>query len=100
MRGILIGAMHKDGEFTDDNGNKLKYNNLVLILQKPIEQVDSPDRLVQGVGFTTTEAKCPWNNLTDVFGGKIKDLKQIGELVGSEVQYFYDDKKRLDTVIF
>ena len=37
MRGILIGAIHKKGTFTDDNGKSIDYDNLVLQVQKPIE---------------------------------------------------------------
>ena len=54
MRGILIGAIHKKGTFTDDNGKSIDYDNLVLQVQKPIENKLADDsNFVQGVGYTS-----------------------------------------------
>lgn len=102
MKGILIGAMHKVGEFVPEGEAKPRpYDNLVLLLQKPMEQVDQPDRTVVGVGYMTTEAKAPWSNFKEIFGNSgFSSLKDIEPLIGTEIQYFFDDKKRLDTVIF
>lgn len=100
MRGILIGAMHKKGVFTDDNGREVSYNNLVLQVQKPIENKLADDSLfVEGVGFTiATDCKCEWDKREDVFGKKVT-MQDIGELIGTEIQYFYNDKKKLEAVI-
>lgn len=99
VKGILIGAMHKDGTFTDDNGNAVDYNNLVLVVQKPIELSQIAGRVCEGVGFTTTEAKCPWQNFETVFGGRVKSLADLEGYVGTEISYYFDDKKKLDTVL-
>lgn len=75
MRGILIGAIHKKGTFTDDSN------------------------FVQGVGYTiANDCKCAWSERGNVFGKDVS-MKDIGELVGTEIQYFYNDKKKLEAVI-
>lgn len=99
MKGVLIGACHKRGEFTDDNGRLVPYDNLVLYLQKPIENSNLDDRYCEGVGFTTVEAKTPWSNFANVFNTKVKNLGELEGYVGTEIKYFFDDKKKLDTVI-
>lgn len=99
MKGVLIGACHKSGEFTDENGKNIPYNNLVLYLQKPIENVNFEDRTCEGVGFTTVEAKTPWDNFQNVFNCEISSLDELGSYVGTEIRYFFDDKKKLDEVI-
>ena len=100
MRGILVGATHAQGSFKPDGEDEAReYDNLVLILQKPIETVRSAERTVEGVGFTTVEAKCPWSSFADVFGGKLTDLAELEGYIGTEVSYFFNDKKKLDTVL-
>ena len=100
MRGILIGAIHKKGTFTDDNGKSIDYDNLVLQVQKPIENKLADDsNFVQGVGYTIANyCKCAWSERGNVFGKDVS-MKDIGELVGTEIQYFYNDKKKLEAVI-
>lgn len=99
MKGVLIGACHKRGEFTDDNGRNVPYDNLVLYLQKPIESSNLNDRYCEGVGFTTVEAKTSWDNFPGVFNMAVTSLGELGDYVGTEVRYFFDDKKKLDSVI-
>lgn len=100
MRGILIGAIHKKGIFTDDNSKAIEYDNLVLQVQKPIEnKLADSSNFVEGVGFTVAnDCKCEWSKRADVFGKQVS-MKDIGELVGTEIQYFYNDKKKLEAVI-
>lgn len=100
MRGILIGAIHKKGTFTDDNGRSIDYDNLVLQVQKPIENKLADDsNFVQGVGYTiANDCKCAWSERGNVFGKDVS-MKDIGALVGTEIQYFYNDKKKLEAVI-
>lgn len=99
MKGVLIGACHKSGEFTDDNGRNVPYDNLVLYLQKPIENSNADDRYCEGVGFTTVEAKTPWENFSNVFENAVSSLDELENYVGTEVNYFFNDKKKLDTVL-
>lgn len=100
MKGILIGAMHKVGSFVPEGENtKRDYDNLILLLQKPMEQVNEADRTVVGIGFMTVEAKAPWSHFKEIFGGKVDSLKALNDFIGTEVNYFFDDKKRLDTVL-
>ena len=78
MRGILIGAIHKKGTFTDDNGKSIDYDNLVLQVQKPIENKLADDsNFVHGVGYTiANDCKCAWSERGNVFG---KDVSMISE---------------------
>ncbi len=100
MKGILIGAMHKRGSFVPEGEEKAReYNNIVLILQKPIELVSTPERSVQGVGYTTVEAKTPYENFNNVFGEAVKSLKDLEKYIGTEVSYFFNDKGKLDSVL-
>ena len=90
----------QEGTFTDDNGKSIDYDNLVLQVQKPIENKLADDsNFVQGVGYTiANDCKCAWSERGNVFGKDVS-MKDIGELVGTEIQYFYNDKKKLEAVI-
>ena len=99
MKGILIGAMHKKGKFTDEAGELIPYDNLVLLLQKPIEFNDDDNRYCTGVGFMIAEAKCPWERFSDIFEDRVTSLDKLENYIGTEVSYFFNDKKKLDTVI-
>lgn len=100
MTGILIGAQHKQGVFEDSKGRTLEYDNLELTLSKPVESVNQADRRVDGVGSATTTAKCPWSKLDDVFQGKIKSIDGFEELLGVQINCFFDTNKKLELVLF
>lgn len=101
MKGILIGAIHKKGRFVPEGETEPRdYDNLILLLQKPMENENKEDRLVEGVGLMVVEAKCPWSEFFNIFGGKISTLEELEGIVGCEVRYFFNDKKKLDEVIF
>lgn len=99
MKGILIGAQHKSGVFEDSKGQTLSYDNLELTLAKEIEFISQSDRQVNGVGQCTTIAKCAYENISKVFGGKIGSVEELENYLGSEVNCFFDDKKKLDMVM-
>lgn len=100
MKGILIGAVHKSGVFEDSKGQTLEYDNLELTLARDVEYVSQADRTVVGVGQVTTIAKCAFENLSNVFGDTIKSIEDFGDYLGSEVNCYFDDKKKLDMVVF
>lgn len=99
MLAILLGAVHKSGCFEDGKGQSLEYDNLELTLAKEVEPVKTADRNICGVGQITTIGKCAWSNFENVFGGKISKIEELDDYLGCQINCFFDDKKKLDTVI-
>ena len=106
MKGILLGAWHSKGvtevkdAVTNEVVNEIPYDNLVLCFTKPQATCKMEKHEKDWcLGNTTTEAKIPWDRQLDPFGGKIADISELQDYFGMELQYFYDDKKKLDTVL-
>lgn len=101
MTGIFIGGFHSFGETKpDDSEDVIAYDNLVLLFQKPFEPLRMQKNVREdGVGFMTVEAKCPWSKRNEIFkGADITSMEDLEGYVGTQVDYYFNDKKKLDKV--
>lgn len=99
MIGTLAGAMHKKGNFVnEETGDVVEYDNLVLTILVPIKLGGAYDP-VEAVGKTVdNKAKCAFSNISNVFGSDVTGISDIEPFIGSDIEYFYDSSKKLERV--
>ena len=100
MYGILAGAMHKKGSFTNDTtGEIIAYDNIdLVILVEP--KVGGEYDPIEAFGQTTERSsKFAAENLSAVFGEDIRKLSDIHPFIGKKIEYFFDGGKKICKVI-
>lgn len=100
MYGILAGAMHKKGSFTNDTtGEIIAYDNIDLVILIPPSVGGAYDP-VEAVGQTTERSsKFAAENLSNVFGKDVRTLKDVEPFIGKQVEYYFDVSKKICRVI-
>ena len=93
----VIGVKTKSGEFTDDNGNKRAYDN--VLLQCIVESTSGRDKknLLGGVVVEEIKLKNDFNNI--VYAGEYaEDVDNFKRLVGCVVELDQDPEGKIDSV--
>ncbi len=100
MYGILAGALHKKGSFENEKtGEVISYDNvdLVILVEPSVGGAYDP---VEAVGQTTERSsKFSAENLTTVFGEKVRKLSDIQPFIGKRIEYYFDGSKKICRVI-
>lgn len=99
-KGKLVGIMHKKGNFTNEKtGEVVDYNNIELVILSPI-QCGGKFQPLHALGFQPDKnCKLPAENLTEVFGEQYTNFDSLSDLIGHQIEYFFDSSKKICKVI-
>ena len=100
MLGVLLGAVHKKGNFTNETtGEVISFDNieLVIVISPSVGGAYDP---IEAIGqVTERSSKFPAENLSNVFGKDVKRLSDIEPWLGQRIEYFYDGSKKICKVL-